>query len=103
MSFTIEGTEGVPPLSGGYLIISIDGQEFRIVSVPSPVLVADRYRDSVSENYDTVEDSEGNEFSINVWSSNVGVDWQIDVTAAKQVNENDLRKRIGVEYQANDF
>ncbi len=82
MSFTIEGTDCMPPVSGGYLIISLDGKEFYIVSVPSPVLRADRSRDSVAENYDTVKDPDGNEFSINVWSSNVGVDWEIDVKAS---------------------
>jgi hypothetical protein len=103
MSFTIEGTDCMPPISGGYLIINIDGREFHIVSVPSPVLGADRHRDSVSENYDIVEDCDGNEFSVNVWSSNVGVDWQIDVTAADNEKNEELRERISVEYQANDF
>lgn len=103
MSFIIEGTDCMPPISGGYLIINLDGSEFHITSVPSPVLGADRHRDSVSENYDMVEDDEGNEFSILVWSSNVGVDWQIDVNAAKGVDEKDLKERIDVEYQANDF
>ncbi|MGI2125325.1 hypothetical protein [Shewanella oncorhynchi] len=103
MSFTIEGTDCLPPISGGYLVINIDGSEFHITSVPSPVLGADRHRDSVSENYDTVEDDEGNEFSIIVWSSNVGVDWQIDVKVSEGVDEQELKERIDVEYQANDF
>jgi len=103
MNFTIEGTDCMPPISGGYLIINIDGSEFHITSVPSPVLGADRHKDSVSENYDLVEDDEGNEFSIHVWSSNVGVDWQIDVNVSTEGDEEDLKERIEVEYQANDF
>ena len=101
MNFIIEGTDCLPPLSGGYLIISIDNEEFNIVSVPSPVFGADRYRDSVSENSDIVEDEEGNVFSITVLSSNVGVDWIIEVGAKS--DEEKLRKRIDVEYQANEF
>ncbi len=101
MSFTIEGNDCLPPLSGGYLIINIDEKEFYIVSVPSPVLGVDRYKDSVNENSDIVEDDEGNEFSITVLSSNVGVDWQIDVKA--EGDEEKFRKRIDVEYQANEF
>ncbi len=100
MTFTIEGNDSFPPLSGGYLIISIDGREFHIASVPSPIL-ADRHRDSVCENFDVAEDDEGNEFSITIWSSNVGVDWTIDITP--KADEDDLRKRIKVEYQANDY
>jgi len=103
MSFTIDGTDCMPPISGGYLIINLDGNELHIVSVPSPVLGADRHRDSVSENFDTIEDDDGNNYSINVWSSNVGVDWQIDVTAASGASEDELKGRIEVEYQANDF
>jgi len=101
MSFIIEGTDCLPPLSGGYLIINIDKKEFHIVSVPSPVLSADRHRDSVNENSDFIEDEEGNEFSITVLSSNVGVDWTIEVKTKS--DEKELRKRIVVEYQANEF
>ncbi len=81
--------------------MNIDGKEFHIVSVPSPILGAARHRDTVNENYDIIEDDEGNEFSTMVWSSNVGVDWQIDVKPAG--NDQNLKKRIDVEYQANDF
>ncbi len=101
MSFTIEGNDCLPPLSGGYLIINIDEKEFYIVSVPSPALGANRYKDSVNRNDDIVEDDEGNEFAITVLSSNVGVDWQIDVKAIS--DEEKFRKRIDVEYQANEF
>ncbi|MGF1685016.1 hypothetical protein [Photobacterium minamisatsumaniensis] len=89
----------MPPISGGYLLIYRGAEELTVVSVPSPNFVADRYRDSVSENYDSFEDDEGNEFSITVWSSNVGVDWTVEVTT-----ENDmLEEQIRVEYHANEF
>jgi len=103
MSFIIEGNDCMPPISGGYLIVKIDGNELDIVSVPSPNLYADRHRDSVTENFDNIEDEEGNEFSIIVWSSIGGVDWQIDITASDIEKEDALKERIDVEYQANDF
>ena len=101
MKFTIEGNDCMPPLSGGYLVILIDNQEIYVVSVPSPNIFADRHRDSISENHDEFEDPDGNEFSISVWSSNVGVDWQLDITSTN--NKNNLKERIGVEYRPNDF
>ena len=101
MKFTIEGNDSMPPLSGGYLIILLDNKEVHVVSVPSPNIFADRHRDSVSENHDEFEDSDGNEFSISVWSSNVGVDWQLDITSTN--NKENLKDRIGVEYRPNDF
>ena len=101
MSFTIKGNDCLPPLAGGYLIINIDKKEFHIVSVPSPILGADRHRDSVNDNFDTVEDGEGNEFTITVWSSNVGVDWKVDIEANE--GEEEFKQRIDVEYKANEF
>ena len=91
----------MPPISGGYLIINLDGKEFCIVSVPSPVLVASRYRDSITDNHEMLEDKNGNVFSITVWSSNIGVDWEMDITTSG--NEETLKNRIDVEYQANGF
>ena len=103
MSFIIEGNDYMPPVSGGYLIVKIDGDEFDIVSVPSPILGADRHRASVTENFDHIEDKEGNQFSIIVWSSNVGVNWKISITASDIEKEKALKERIDVKYQANDF
>ena len=105
MKFTIEGNDCMPPLSGGYLIILLDDKEIHVVSVPSPNVFADRHRDSISENHDEFEDTDGNGFSISVWSSNVGVDWQLDVTSTSTSNnsKDHLKNRIGVEYRPNDF
>ena len=99
MSFILEGNDCMPPISGGYLIIYKDSTEVTVVSVPSPNYTADRYRDSVSENGDIVEDEEGNEFNISVWSSNVGVDWTVEV----KTNDDSIKESIKVEYQANEF
>ncbi len=101
MRLTIEGNDCTPPVSGGYLIIKKDKQTFHVVTVPSPNLYADRYKDSISENDDTFEDDTSNEFTMNVWSSNVGVDWQLDIALSK--NDDSLSERISVEYRANAF
>jgi hypothetical protein len=99
MSFTLEGNDCMPPISGGYLIVYKGSAEFTVISVPSPNYTADRYRDSVSENGDTVEDEDGNEFNISVWSSNVGVDWSVEV----DTNDDSLEEKIKVKYHANEF
>ncbi|MCW7551089.1 hypothetical protein NX722_00110 [Endozoicomonas gorgoniicola] len=101
MKFTIEGNDCMPPLSGGYLIILLDNKEIHVVSVPSPNIFADRHRDSISENHDEFEDPDGNGFAISVWSSNIGVEWQLDITSKN--NKESLKDRIGVEYRPNDF
>ncbi len=100
MKFEIEGSDSLPSGSGGYLYISLDGHEVATVSVPSPAY-EDRYRDSVVENGDDFEDYEGNHYSVNVFSSNVGVDWTISVSTEQ--NDSDVKDRIQVEYQANEY
>ncbi|HGL3854413.1 TPA: hypothetical protein ACKE3U_003739 [Klebsiella aerogenes] len=97
--FTIEGNDCLPPVSGGYLVIFIDGEEFSSVSVPSPNY-ADKYSDSVVENDDDFEDDEGNSYSVSVYSSNVGVDWSIEVTSEKS---DELRDRVYAEYIPNEY
>lgn len=97
--FTIDGNDCLPPVSGGYLVIFLDDDEIASVSVPSPNY-ADRYSDSVVENDDEVEDDEGNTYSVSVYSSNVGVDWTIDVTSERP---EDLKSRIRAEYLPNEY
>ncbi|KJG13572.1 hypothetical protein [Photobacterium iliopiscarium] len=99
MKFTLEGNDCMPPISGGYLLIYRGSEEITVVSVPSPNFMVDRYRDSVSENYDSFEDEKGNKFNINIWSSNVGVDWTLDV----ETEDGTLKEQIRVEYHANEF
>lgn len=50
MNFTITGNDCMPPIFGGYLITYRNEDEVEVVSVPSPILGADRHRDSVSDN-----------------------------------------------------
>ncbi len=102
MSQSITGNDSLPSVSGGYISIIKDGKEIHIASVPSFVLGADRYRDSVSENDDEFQDDEGNEFSISIWSSNVGVDWKLNLSA-KNGDDGALASRIKMDYQRNDY
>jgi hypothetical protein len=101
MHLTKEGNDCMPPVSGGYLIVEKDGKELHIVSVPSPNLYADRHSDSVSQNDDTFEDEQGNVFTMDVCSSNVGVDWTLGIESVDR--DDSLLVRVSVEYQANDF
>lgn len=103
MNLHIAGVESMPTLNGGYLVLKIDDRDFHITSVPSPNLLGERYRDTVSENYDKVEDEEGNTYSILVTSSNVGVDWTIDIDTAQNDDQFNLQDRIAVEFLANDY
>jgi len=102
MPQSISGTDPSPALSGGYISIKKDGKELHIVSVPSFVFGSDRYRDSASQNEDEFEDDEGNEFSIIISSSNVGVDWELSLSA-KNGQDKDLAKRIKMDYQSNEY
>lgn len=99
MKFTLEGNDCMPPVSGGYLLIYRGSEEVTVISVPSPNFVSERYRDSVSENFDVFEDEIGNEFNVSVWSSNVGVDWTLEV----DTEDPTLQEQIRVEYHANEF
>ncbi len=89
----------MPPLNGGYIVITLDGEELHLVSAPSMVWGAGRHRDSVAENFDEFDDEHGNEFRISIYSSNVGVDWEIDITTEDDI----LKDHISVEYHANDY
>jgi len=100
MKFEIEGSDSLPSVSGGYLYISLDGEELATVSVPSPAF-EDRYRDSVVENDDAFEDEEGNQYDVSIFSSNVGVDWVI--TVSNNLSDSNIKDRIQVEYQANEY
>ena len=71
-----------------------------MVSVPSPIF-ADRYRDSINQNFDDFDDDSGNQYSVFVSSSNVGVDWT--VTISNDTDNTKLEDKLEVEYIANDF
>lgn len=102
MPLSISGNTATPALSGGYLSIKRDSKEIHISSIPTPILMADRYRDSVTENDDEFKDEEGNEFAVNIFSSIVGVDWETKLSA-KNGNDTELAKRIKLDYEPNDY
>jgi len=99
MKFSIDGSDCMPAINGGYLIVRVNGKELCILSVPSLILSADRHRDSVTENSDCIEDEKGNIFNISVFSSNVGVDWDLMV----ETENNELQQLVDIEYQANEY
>lgn len=100
MKFQIEGSDSLPSGSGGYIYISVDGEELATVSVPSPAY-EDRYSDSVVENGDAFDDEEGNHYDVSIFSSNVGVDWVVSVSTDN--SDSNIQDRIQVEYQANEY
>ncbi len=99
MKFLKNGNYCMPPINGGYLIMTLDGEEFHIISAPSMILNTDRHRDIVVENFDHFKDEQGNIFDISVYSSNVGVDWELQVNT----EDSSLKNRIDLEYHANDY
>lgn len=99
MKFTIQDSDCMPPISGGYLVIYVNDKELDVVSVPSPNLGADRYRDSTVDNYEIITDDKDNVFKVLAQSSNVGVDWTIEVST----NDPELESNVRVEYLANEF
>lgn len=100
MNLKINGTTSMPTPFGGYLILNLDGKEFHITSVPSPVANHLPYQNIVVENSDIVADSEGNEFDINVYSSSAGVDWQIEIKPANpQVDINAFKQRLDIDFE----
>jgi hypothetical protein len=99
-SFTLSGSDCAPALAGGYLSLLKDGREIFIAAVPSPLPFADRHRETIAENDEIFEDEEGNEISISVQSSNVGIDWFIEVNQ-KEGAEN-LEGRLDTRFQANE-
>ena len=99
INFSINGADGMPPFNGGYIVINLDGEELYIVSVPSMIWGTERYRDSIVDNFEQLDDENGNVFNVSVYSSKVGVDWEIDVITEDET----LEDRISVEYHANEY
>lgn len=100
MAFILKGNDYLVSISGGYLFVTLDGNELATISVPSPVF-ADNYRNSISENDDEFQDEYNNHYIATVRSSSAGVDWKITVTASRPEDEAELMDRINVEYQPN--
>lgn len=101
LQFSMEGHDVMPTHAGGYLVVSVDQQEVRVVSVPSANQVCGYFNDNGASHTDEFEDDNGHGFSMLVSSTSQGVDWRLNVTAAD--DQMDLQKRIGVEYRSNEF
>jgi len=93
------GSESLPALNGAYLYIYRGDKLLGIVSIPSPNLMAENYRDSVVTNYEELVDEDGNEYEIEVISSNVGIDWEF----VKYPEDENILKQLRVEVKYNEF
>ena len=102
MSMVIVENDALPSIYGGYIFIKKDGHEFYIASVPSLMLGSQLCVDSIFDNCETFADDEGNEFEINISSSNVGVDWALRLSAQNS-NDKALSQHISMEYKSNDY
>ncbi len=103
MSFTIEGHDDLAPVSSGYLLLTLDGEELHMLGVPSPMERAESHAESVSENYDELEDADGNSYTVNVCSSDQGVDWIVEVQTEHAEQDALLKPRVNVQYCNNDL
>lgn len=100
LTFTLSGSDCVPAVAGGYLSLLKDGEEIFLAAVPSPVPFSDRYRDSVTRSDEVFEDEDGNEIAVDVASSNVGVDWFIQVR--QKEGADSLKGRLDVRFRPNE-
>lgn len=99
----ITGTECSPSFGGSYLSILKNGKEIYIASVPSFNLIAERHRDNGADNCETFKDTDGNEFSISIWSTNVGVDWELEVNAKETGGNEKILASLEVRYEHNEY
>jgi len=72
----LTGNEAIPAVNGAYLYVYKGDKLLGIVSIPSPNLMADNYRESMVINDDILVDENGKEYEIEVISSNYGIDWE---------------------------
>ncbi len=93
-----EGFEDIA-LNGSFITIYKDANEVYILSVPSPNLFADNYRDSVDANDDIFDDEEENSYNIEAVSSNTGVDWTVTVKPKLENSAEQLKKRLEIKYE----
>jgi hypothetical protein len=95
----LNGSESLPPINGAYLYVYKGDKLLGIVSIPSPNLMAENYRDSVVTNYEELVDEEGNEYEVEVISSNAGIDWEF----VKYPDDENILKQLKVEVKYNEF
>jgi len=74
----LAGSENLVALNGGYLYIYQGDDLLHIASIPAPNLLGDRTRDTMIDNIDEFQDSAGNQYTIIIYSSSVGIEWYLD-------------------------
>ncbi len=99
----LRGSDSLPAVNGGYITVYLEDAELYIASVPSFNLMAEKHRDSVVENTEEFMDKDENEYVINIWSSNVGVDWDLEIYPKDEKARFALLKRIRIEYESNPY
>ena len=99
----LRGSDRLPAVNGGYLTVYSENVEIYIASVPSFNLMAEKYRDSIVENTEEFVDKDENEYVINIYSSNVGVDWDLEIYPKNNADRLALIKKIRIEYESNQY
>jgi hypothetical protein len=95
----LSGTDILPALNGGYLYIYENEKLLHIASIPSPYLLGDNYRQSVVENDEYFCDDNGNEFAIDILSSNVSIEWYL----TSYPDDENIIKSIRYKVRKNEF
>ena len=95
----LSGSYPLPAVSGGYLYVSFDNELLRIVSIPSPNLMADNNELSKVENEDEFTDNAGNDYSILIVSSKYGVDWRL----VTRINDLEMLKKFHYKVKLNEY
>jgi hypothetical protein len=93
------GNESLPPINGAYLYVYKGNKLLGIVAIPSPNLMAENYRDSIVTNYEELVDEDGNKYEIEVFSSNVGIDWEF----VKYPDDENILKQLKIKVKYNEF
>jgi len=95
----VSGSETLPAINGAYLYLYKMDKILGIVSIPSPNLMADNYRDSIVENNDVLVDENGNEFEIKIISSKYGIDWEF----VRYPNDKNILNNLRIEVKYNEY
>ncbi|CAN2049205.1 conserved hypothetical protein [Candidatus Magnetomoraceae bacterium gMMP-13] len=95
----LSGANAEIALNGGYLYIYKDDKLLHIASIPSPNLLADNFSQSVVENNEDFNDDNGNEFTIDILSSKVGVDWNL----TSYPDDENIIKNIQYKVKLNEY
>jgi hypothetical protein len=99
----LRNSDCLPAVNGGYITVYLDESEIHIASVPSFNLMAEKYRDSMVDNMEEFVDKDGNEYVINICSSNVGVDWDLEIYPKNEEDRSALVEKIRIEYESNQY